>query len=196
MISRRRGKSPLISNRRPARVSTSSVSLPNSVGSASITRKSRSAISWLQNKTASARRMNCFSSSSYSSEISPTISSRISSIVTIPEVPPNSFHHDRHMDLAGTEFLQEIVDLLRLRHEIGRTDQTLPTERVRLLHIRQKVFDIQDSLDVILRIGINRNTGITGSDDEIDTVRKLVLMSISSISRRGVMISSQSCCRT
>ena len=77
-------------------------------------------------------------------------------------------HHDRHMDLAGTEFLQEIVDLLRLRHEIGRTDQALPTERVRLLHIRQKVFDIQDSLDVILRIGINRNTGITGSDDEID----------------------------
>ena len=53
------------------------------------------------------------------------------------------------MDLAGTEFLQEIVDLLRLRHEIGRTDQALPTERVRLLHIRQKVFDIQDSLDVI-----------------------------------------------
>ena len=72
------------------------------------------------------------------------------------------------MDLAGTEFLQEIVDLLRLRHKIGRTDQALPTERVRLLHIRQKVFDIQNSLDVILRIGINRNTGITGSDDEID----------------------------
>ena len=72
------------------------------------------------------------------------------------------------MDLAGAELFQEVVDLLRLGHEIGRTDQALPTERVGFLHIRQKVFDIQDTFDIILRIGIDRNTRITGFDNEID----------------------------
>ena len=91
IISLRRGKSPFISNKRPAKVSTSSVNLPKSEGSASITRKkSVYNIFASKIKLPSAKRINCCSSSSYSSEISPTISSRISSIVTIPEVPPNS----------------------------------------------------------------------------------------------------------
>lgn len=92
IISLRRGKSPFISNKRPAKVSTSSVNLPKSEGSASITQGRKPSIISLPQRSSlpSAKRTNCCSSSSYSSEISPTISSRISSIVTIPEVPPNS----------------------------------------------------------------------------------------------------------
>ena len=74
IISLRRGKSPFISNKRPAKVSTSSVNLPKSEGSASITRKkSVNNIFASKIKLPSAKRMNCCSSSSYSSEISPTI---------------------------------------------------------------------------------------------------------------------------
>ena len=39
---------------------------------------------------------------------------------------------ERHMNFIGTEPFQQIIDLLGFRHEIGRSDQTLPTECIGL----------------------------------------------------------------
>ena len=61
--------------------------------------------------------------------ISPTISSRMSSIVTSPAVVPYSSTNDREVDLPRLQLPQERIDRLQLRHEMGRPEQVLPFER-------------------------------------------------------------------
>ena len=92
------------------------------------TEKGRSAISWLQNKTAVRQADELlFIFVVFIGNLSDNLFQDILHR-HIPEVPPNSSTTIAIWILLVRQFLQEIVDLLRLRHEIGRTDQTLPTD--------------------------------------------------------------------
>ena len=62
-------------------------------------------------------------STSYSSRISPTISSSRSSIVTRPAVPPYSSTTIAHLHLLALELLQQLRHALGLRHERRRPQQ-------------------------------------------------------------------------
>ncbi len=61
-------------------------------------------------------------------------------------------NHNGNMHLVFLELPQEVVNLLSLRDEIGRTDETLPAEVLRLVEIGQQVLDIEYPPNIILII--------------------------------------------
>ena len=67
---------------------------------------------------------------SYSSWISPTICSRMSSSVTMPAVPPNSSTTTAEMAGPALEVAQLAVERLAFGHEGRRPDQRVPGPRV------------------------------------------------------------------
>ena len=69
-------------------------------------------------------------STSYSSRISPTISSSRSSIVTSPAVPPYSSTTIAHLRLLALELLQQLGHALGLRHDDRRPQQRRDRPRV------------------------------------------------------------------
>ena len=69
-------------------------------------------------------------------------------------------HHNGNVHLVLLEFAQQVVNLLRLRHEIRRTNQRLPFEVVTLRQVGQQVLDIQNASDIVLRVLIDGNTRV------------------------------------
>ena len=65
-------------------------------------------------------------------------------------------HNDGNMHFVLLELSQEVVNLLCLRDKIRRTNQALPPEIHRFGQMRQQVFDIKDSADIILVVLIDR----------------------------------------
>ena len=55
---------------------------------------------------------------------------------------PEFIDHYCHVDLICPEFIEQIVDLFRLRHKISRPQQCLPGIILRLIKVRKEVFGI------------------------------------------------------
>ena len=53
------------------------------------------------------------------------------------------------MHLVFLKVAQQVIDLLGLWHKIGRTNQTLPSERGGLANMRQQVLDIKHTTDIV-----------------------------------------------
>ena len=79
-------------------------------------------------------------------------------------------HHDGDMDFVGLEVTQKLVYHLCLGHEIGRTNQGLPTEIVAFGQVRQQVLNIKDALDVVPRLTIHGDTRIDILHDALQHV--------------------------
>ena len=77
------------------------------------------------------------------------------------------------MHLILLELAQQVVDLLRLRHEIRRTDERLPAEISRLRQMRQQILDIKDATHVINGVLIDGDTGIVILNDALDDIGEL-----------------------
>ena len=71
------------------------------------------------------------------------------------------------MDLFYLEFFQQIIDFFGLRYEIGRTDQRLPCEILRLFQMGKQVFDVQNTFDGVQIFTIYRQAGIPVFDYHI-----------------------------
>ena len=76
-------------------------------------------------------------------------------------------NNNGYMNLICLKITQQVIDHLRLRHKISRTNQRLPTKVIPFVHMRQKILDIQHSLDIIPRTGIDRNTRISILNDTL-----------------------------
>ena len=64
------------------------------------------------------------------------------------------------MDLVRLKITQKVINHLRFRHKVSRTDQCLPTKVVAFAQMRKQILYIKNSLYIIPRFGIYRNTGI------------------------------------
>ncbi len=58
------------------------------------------------------------------------------------------------------EFLQEVVYLLVLRHEVGLTDMVLPLEVFLLVGVLQEVLDVEDTLHVVDGVLVDGEAGV------------------------------------
>ena len=68
--------------------------------------------------------------------------------------------NDGNMDLVRLKITQKIINHLRFRYKVSRTDQCLPTKVVALAQMRKQILYIKNPLYIIPRFGIYRNTGI------------------------------------
>ena len=80
--------------------------------------------------------------------------------------------HNGYVHLVPLEVAQEIVNHLGLRHEIRGADQTLPAEVGGFAQMGQKVFDVQHSLDIVLRALIDGDAAIIILDDTLQHLGK------------------------
>src|SRR5690606_8076859 len=106
-------------------------------------------------------------SSSYSSWISPTSSSTISSKVTIPEVPPNS-SNTINLNSLLLKLCHQIIDFLRLGNKIRLTHYAF---KLYLFAFKQKwqyIFCMYNTDNIIDVVIIYRNTRISLFCDGID----------------------------
>ena len=95
-------------------------------------------------------------STSYSSRISPTISSSRSSTVTRPGGAAVLVHHDRHLRLPALHLLQQLRHALALGHEIRRPHQRRH-RRLRGRRQRDQVLDEDDPDDVVQVVAVDRH---------------------------------------
>ena len=71
------------------------------------------------------------------------------------------------MYLVLLEFTEQVVYLLRFRHEIGRTNQRLPAEVAGLPEVWQQVLDIEDASDIVAVVLIDGNTRVVVLDNTL-----------------------------
>ena len=64
------------------------------------------------------------------------------------------------MNLVCLELTQQVVNLLRLRNEIGRPYECLPTEGVTLTDVRKQVLDIENTTNIVDATLIDRDTTV------------------------------------
>ena len=62
-----------------------------------------------------------------------------------------------NMHLVLLELAQQVVNLLRLRNEIRRTDERLPAETAAFRQVGQQILDIQDATNVVAIVLIDGN---------------------------------------
>ena len=78
--------------------------------------------------------------------------------------------HDRDVDLAPLELVEQVVDAHRLGHEDGRPEQG-PERRPlggRRLEERQEVLRVQDPDDLVDRVLVDRDPAVALLDDDVD----------------------------
>ena len=95
-------------------------------------------------------------STSYSSRISPTISSSRSSIVTRPAVPPYSSTTIAHLRLLALELLQQLGHPLGLGHDDRRPQQRRDRPRVVVAAQRDQILHEHEAGDVVEAVLVDR----------------------------------------
>ena len=78
--------------------------------------------------------------------------------------------NDGDMHLVTLELPEQVINLLGLGHEIRRTYQALPSEVLWLRQIRQQIFDIKHTTDIILIILIDGNTTVAVVNNEFQHI--------------------------
>ena len=69
-------------------------------------------------------------------------------------------YHDGHVYLILLEITQKVINHLCFRYKIWGTNEALPLERCRFLKMRQEVFNIKHTLNVVCGTLVNRDTAI------------------------------------
>ena len=69
------------------------------------------------------------------------------------------------MYLVVLKLAKQVVDFLRLGHEIGRAYEALPTERLLLVEMRQQVLDIEHASNIVGVVLIDGNAAVVVIND-------------------------------
>ncbi len=94
---------------------------------------------------------------SNSSSMSPTISSRTSSSVTIPSVVAVLVDHDGHVLLLAPEVREERGEILRLRNDVCRANDRLEANGrdAEVVDRGEEIAHVQDPDDLVERLAVH-----------------------------------------
>lgn len=75
---------------------------------------------------------------------------------------------DRHLDMESLEILQEMLDLLALGHEMGRSDEPVEVDLGVGAESGKEILQIDDADDLVYGSAVDRDPGISFDDDGIE----------------------------